>query len=95
MVAFYWMFLWIRLFVNISWLITVYIYSVGAQYKVFKGTVLKPEDMLDIYEGIKQNEVNHYDFLLTGYMANASTLQSIMQILDDVKSRNPEVVYGM
>ena len=35
-------------------------------YNHWKGQVLTAEELNELYEGIKLNKVNHYDYILTG-----------------------------
>lgn len=35
-------------------------------YAHWKGQVLKADELNELYEGIKLNKVNHYDYILTG-----------------------------
>jgi len=62
-------------------------------YSTFKGEVLKPEMMLTIYQGLVENNLNNYNYLLTGYMNNHQTLKAIMSILKDLKNKNPNLIY--
>jgi len=62
-------------------------------YPIFKGEVLKPEMMLSIYQGLTENNLNNYDYLLTGYMNNPQTLKAIMTIVKDLKNKNPNLIY--
>eukprot|EP01130_Rhizamoeba_saxonica_P002941 TRINITY_DN1295_c0_g1_i1.p1 TRINITY_DN1295_c0_g1~~TRINITY_DN1295_c0_g1_i1.p1 ORF type:complete len:297 (-),score=57.01 TRINITY_DN1295_c0_g1_i1:99-989(-) len=62
-------------------------------YPSFRGQVLSPDQLNELYEGLKQNNLNQYDCLVTGFMGNATILQAIMNIVDDQKKMNPSFKY--
>jgi len=68
-------------------------YSNHTGYPYFKGQKLLPEQLLEIYEGLRLNNLNNYSYLLTGYMASEHTLKAIMTILSDIKLKNPQLKY--
>lgn len=41
--------------------------------------------MLDLYEGLRQSNLNDIDVLLTGYMPSAETVHAVGKIGRDVK----------
>lgn len=55
-------------------------------YGSFKGTFSSPDELLTIYEGLKQIDLN-YDALLTGYVHGFKTLQAVGEICKDIKSK--------
>ena len=46
-------------------------------YSHWKGQVLTAEELIDLYEGIKLNEVNHYDYILTGESNSSRTYRDM------------------
>jgi hypothetical protein len=50
-----------------------------------KGTKTSPEQILDLYEGLRQSNLNNFDVLLTGYMPSAHCVQAIGKIGRDIK----------
>ncbi|KAK2906239.1 pyridoxal kinase-like [Channa argus] len=62
-------------------------------YAHWKGQVLKAEELNVLYEGIKVNNVNHYDYILTGYSRDTSFLETVVDIIQELKNTNPSLVY--
>ncbi|XP_034430489.1 pyridoxal kinase-like [Hippoglossus hippoglossus] len=62
-------------------------------YSHWKGQVLTAEELNELYEGIKLNEVNHYDYILTGYSRDTSFLGTVVDIIQELKKANPSLVY--
>ncbi|CAL8342494.1 unnamed protein product [Boreogadus saida] len=62
-------------------------------YAHWKGQVLTAEELNVLYEGIKLNNVNHYDYVLTGYSRDVSFLEMVVDIVAELKKANPSLVY--
>ncbi|XP_058248158.1 pyridoxal kinase-like isoform X2 [Hemibagrus wyckioides] len=62
-------------------------------YKHWKGQVLTADELHVLYEGIKLNKVNHYDYVLTGYSRDVSFLEMVVDIVQELKNANPKLVY--
>ncbi|KAB5513561.1 hypothetical protein PHYPO_G00249040 [Pangasianodon hypophthalmus] len=62
-------------------------------YEHWKGQVLTADELQVLYEGIKLNKVNHYDYVLTGYSRDVSFLEMVVDIVQELKSANPRLVY--
>lgn len=62
-------------------------------YEHWKGQVLTADELHVLYEGIKLNKVNHYDYVLTGYTRDVSFLESVVDIVEELKGANPNLVY--
>ncbi|XP_017276093.1 pyridoxal kinase isoform X2 [Kryptolebias marmoratus] len=62
-------------------------------YAHWKGQVLTAEELNVLYEGIKLNKVNHYDYILTGYSRDTSFLETVVDIIKELKKANPSLVY--
>ncbi|CAL8320569.1 unnamed protein product [Merluccius merluccius] len=62
-------------------------------YAHWKGQVLTAEELNVLYEGIKLNNVNHYDYVLTGYSRDMSFLEMVVDIVAELKKANPSLVY--
>uniref|UniRef100_A0A8C7QK65 Pyridoxal kinase n=1 Tax=Oncorhynchus mykiss TaxID=8022 RepID=A0A8C7QK65_ONCMY len=62
-------------------------------YAHWKGQVLTAEELNVLYEGIKLNNVNHYDYILTGYTRDTSFLETVVDIVQELKRLNPKLVY--
>ncbi|CAL1278557.1 unnamed protein product [Larinioides sclopetarius] len=59
-------------------------------YKVIKGQILKSEELHDLYEGLKANELLNYTHVLTGYVGNETFLTKLTEIIHDLKQINPD-----
>lgn len=62
-------------------------------YEHWKGQVLTADELQVLYDGIKLNKVNHYDYVLTGYSRDVSFLESVVDIVQELKTANPNLVY--
>ncbi|XP_034042473.1 pyridoxal kinase-like [Thalassophryne amazonica] len=62
-------------------------------YAHWKGQVLTAEELNVLYDGIKLNEVNHYDYILTGYSRDTSFLETVVDIILELKKANQSLVY--
>uniref|UniRef100_A0A3P9LYS2 Pyridoxal kinase n=1 Tax=Oryzias latipes TaxID=8090 RepID=A0A3P9LYS2_ORYLA len=62
-------------------------------YAHWKGQVLTAEELNVLYEGIKLNNVHHYDYILTGYSRDTSFLETVVDIIKELKTANPGLVY--
>uniref|UniRef100_A0A665UPM3 Pyridoxal kinase n=1 Tax=Echeneis naucrates TaxID=173247 RepID=A0A665UPM3_ECHNA len=62
-------------------------------YAHWKGQVLTAEELNVLYEGIKLNKVNHYDYILTGYCRDQSFLEMVVDIIQGLKKANPSLIY--
>ncbi|XP_015230006.1 PREDICTED: pyridoxal kinase-like [Cyprinodon variegatus] len=62
-------------------------------YAHWKGQVLTAEELNVLYEGIKLNKVNQYDYILTGYSRDISFLEVVVDIIQELKKASPSLVY--
>ncbi|KAM6934363.1 pyridoxal kinase-like [Xenentodon cancila] len=62
-------------------------------YAQWKGQVLTAEELNVLYEGLKLNKVNNYDYILTGYTRDISFLEKVVSIIQELKKANPSLVY--
>ncbi|KAF2705333.1 Ribokinase-like protein [Pleomassaria siparia CBS 279.74] len=60
-------------------------YSNHTAYKQVKGTKTSAEQIQDLYEGLRQSNLNNFDLLLTGYMPSAEAVQAVGRIGRDIK----------
>ncbi|XP_069059045.1 pyridoxal kinase isoform X2 [Pleurodeles waltl] len=62
-------------------------------YDHWKGQVLNSAELHELYEGLKLNDVTQYDYVLTGYMRDKSFLSMVVDIVQELKTQNPKLVY--
>ncbi|XP_067299490.1 pyridoxal (pyridoxine, vitamin B6) kinase a [Pseudorasbora parva] len=62
-------------------------------YEHWKGQVMTADELHVLYEGIKLNNTNHYDYVLTGYTRDDSFLEMVVDIVQELKRANPSLVY--
>lgn len=63
-------------------------------YKVVKGQVLQEKELADLFEGLEKNNLlQHYSHLLTGYIGNASFLRQVSAIVKKLREINPDLIY--
>jgi pyridoxine kinase len=54
-------------------------------YKQVKGSKTSADQILELYEGLRQSSLNNFDLLLTGYMPSAECVQAVGKIGRDIK----------
>ncbi|XP_040842613.1 pyridoxal kinase isoform X2 [Ochotona curzoniae] len=62
-------------------------------YAHWKGQVLNSSELQELYEGLKLNSVNQYDYVLTGYTRDKSFLAMVVDIVQELKRQNSRLVY--
>ncbi|KAJ8793607.1 hypothetical protein J1605_003615 [Eschrichtius robustus] len=62
-------------------------------YSHWKGQVLNSDELHELYDGLKLNDVNKYDYVLTGYTRDKSFLATVVDIVQELKQQNPRLVY--
>ncbi|XP_013360884.1 PREDICTED: pyridoxal kinase [Chinchilla lanigera] len=62
-------------------------------YAHWSGQVLNSSELQELYEGLKLNGVNKYDYVLTGYTRDASFLSMVVDIVQELKQQNSRLVY--
>ncbi|CAH1967132.1 unnamed protein product [Acanthoscelides obtectus] len=63
-------------------------------YKKLTGQVLTEKDLRDLMDGLIENEIDLYSYLLTGYIGAASFLQEVAEVVKHLKTKNPKLIYG-
>ncbi|KAL9647861.1 hypothetical protein ABK040_008134 [Willaertia magna] len=62
--------------------------------KGVKGQTLTGEELKQLYLGLEANQLDiGYSHLLTGYIGNESFLQNVLFIYEQLKEKNPNLVY--
>lgn len=62
-------------------------------YKVVKGQRLTKEDLEQLYQGLLENGINKYSYVLTGYCGNPTFLHAIATVVIDLKSINKDLIF--
>ncbi|XP_077243942.1 pyridoxal kinase-like [Tasmannia lanceolata] len=62
-------------------------------YPTFRGQVLDGKQLWDLIEGLEANDLLYYTHLLTGYIGSVSFLNTILQVVDKLRSVNPGLTY--
>ncbi|XP_045396727.1 pyridoxal kinase isoform X2 [Lemur catta] len=62
-------------------------------YAHWKGQVLNSDELHELYDGLKLNNVNKYDYVLTGYTRDKSFLAMVVDIVQELKQQNSRLVY--
>ncbi|KAL1633158.1 proliferating cell nuclear antigen [Neofusicoccum ribis] len=60
-------------------------YSNHTAYKQVKGRKTPADEILELYEGLKQSYLNNFDVLLSGYMPSAEAVQAVGKIGRDLR----------
>ncbi|CAL0301444.1 unnamed protein product [Lupinus luteus] len=62
-------------------------------YPTFKGQVLNGEQLWELIEGLEGNNLLYYTHLLTGYIGSVSFLNTVLEVVNKLRSVNPELKY--
>nr|DAD35645.1 TPA_asm: hypothetical protein HUJ06_006285 [Nelumbo nucifera] len=63
-------------------------------YPTFKGQVLNGQQLWDLIEGLEANDLLYYTHLSTGYIGSISFLETVLKVVDKLRSVNPKLMYG-
>ncbi|CAI9766904.1 unnamed protein product [Fraxinus pennsylvanica] len=64
-----------------------------AGYPSFKGQVLNGDQLWDLIDGLEANDLLFYTHLLTGYIGSISFLNTVLKVVDKLRSINPKLTY--
>lgn len=56
-------------------------------YKQFKGRRTPADEIEELYEGLKQNDLNNFDMMLSGYIASKDAVKAVGRIGRDLRLR--------
>ncbi|CAF0898403.1 unnamed protein product [Brachionus calyciflorus] len=68
-------------------------FSNHTQYKCFKGQRLNSDELNELFEGLRQNDLLDYTHLLTGYVGNPNFLNKLGDLIEELKKKNPNLIY--
>ncbi|KAL8263312.1 hypothetical protein R6Q59_024661 [Mikania micrantha] len=62
-------------------------------YPTFKGQVLNGKQLWELIEGLEANNLLYYTHLLTGYIGSVSFLDTVLEVVNKLRSINPALTY--
>ncbi|KAI8320041.1 Ribokinase-like protein [Martensiomyces pterosporus] len=62
-------------------------------YNKFHGERFPASHILDLFDGIKENGLDTYTHLLTGYMGNSENIRAVEAIAKELLAKRPELVF--
>ncbi|XP_057468518.1 pyridoxal kinase isoform X3 [Actinidia eriantha] len=62
-------------------------------YPTFKGQVLNGQQLWELIEGLEANDLLFYTHLLTGYIGSVSFLNTVLEVVNKLRSINPKLTY--
>ncbi|CAA6671391.1 unnamed protein product [Spirodela intermedia] len=65
----------------------------SVQFSNHTGQVLDGEQLWDLIEGLEVNNLLYYTHLLTGYIGSVSFLDTILKVVEKLRSVNPGLIY--
>lgn len=68
-------------------------FSNHTQYKSFHGNRLQENELRELYKGLKENNINTFSWILSGYCGDCSFLREISRVISDARSVNPSLRY--
>ncbi|CAN0897439.1 Pyridoxal kinase, partial [Linum grandiflorum] len=62
-------------------------------YPSFKGQVLNGQQLWELIEGLEANNLLFYTHLLTGYIGSVSFLNTVLEVVNKLRTINPKLTY--
>ncbi|CAI5930976.1 unnamed protein product, partial [Closterium sp. NIES-64] len=62
-------------------------------YPTWKGQILDGEQLWALIEGLEANGLLFYTHLLTGYIGSLSFLETVLRVVEKLRSINPNLIY--
>ncbi|CAN1351582.1 Pyridoxal kinase [Linum perenne] len=62
-------------------------------YPSFKGQVLNGQQLWELIEGLQANNLLFYTHLLTGYIGSVSFLNTVLEVVNKLRTINPKLIY--
>ncbi|XP_006812139.1 pyridoxal kinase-like [Saccoglossus kowalevskii] len=62
-------------------------------YNVCKGQVLNSTELQTLYSALKENDIDHYSHVLTGFVGSESFLLEVVNVIKELKARNPNMLF--
>jgi len=62
-------------------------------YGFWKGNVLNSSELKDLMTGLETNKLDEFSHILTGYVGSASFLEELSTSIQQLKRKNPDVVF--
>ncbi|XP_059165424.1 pyridoxal kinase-like isoform X2 [Physella acuta] len=62
-------------------------------YGKWKGQVLNAEEAHDLFQGLRINNLLDFTHVLTGYIGSESFLKKVGEVVKELKSKNPNLIY--
>lgn len=66
------------------------------QYRVTKGQIFKSQDLEELHQGLKENNLLRlYDNILSGYVSDVGYIKTMSKVISDIKQLRPDVIYSL
>ncbi|BFZ24984.1 hypothetical protein BsWGS_28023 [Bradybaena similaris] len=62
-------------------------------YGKWKGQVLDAQQVTDLFEGLRINNLLDFSYVLTGYIGSETFLEKVGDTVKELKSKNPNLIY--
>lgn len=63
-------------------------------YGAWTGQVLQEAELLDLFDGLKKNDLHReYTHILTGYARSSSFLEAVHTVISEIKAISPNAIY--
>lgn len=63
-------------------------------YGTWTGQVLHESELLELFSGLKKNELHrNYTHILTGYARSSSFLEAVHSVISEIKTISPNAIY--
>lgn len=62
-------------------------------YEYVKGQVLGAREIAELCEGLKLNQIDNFNFIITGYMGSKSFIEKVAEAILQMKKEHPDTEY--
>jgi pyridoxine kinase len=56
-------------------------------YRQWKGSKVSAQEVIDLWDGLKQSYLDDFDMMLSGYIPGAATVDAVGQIVEELKTK--------
>ena len=85
-----------------NWLVCIWFHEKNLQFqfsnhtgysKGVRGQVLNDQQLAELIEGLKQNNLDNYSHIINGYIGSDGFLKQLKSTVEHLKKKNPNLTY--
>ena len=63
-------------------------------YSQWTGFMTTAEQVLELFQGLENSGIDNFEYILTGYLPNASTISAVGTIAKTLKKKDPGIIWS-